>query len=157
MKFEELVALDLHVLTQRGLDMGLGQAAYDLPPAELARRILIRAGETVDLDSATLAARMIALEERMEGRMAAIARGLRSVEDMAAKARWLAEAAVMSRSDHRVPKPEEIAALSEEALAHLTTQLGVASGSRAEVLEGIAAELGWDAWKQPHMRPKENL
>ena len=73
---------------------------------------------------------------------------MRAMEKEASEAKFLAEASLMSKLDHRAPRPDEMAALSDSAVSHLAAELGLNQNTpKAAVLDALAERLGWRGWE----------
>ena len=97
--------------------------------------------EQLRKDVAALSAELAGLRER-------IGRTLKRLEKETAEARFLAEASLMSKLNHRAPTPEEVATMSDAAIAHLARQLGLpANAPKAVILDQLAERMGWAGWQ----------
>ena len=150
MKRADLLAMDHAALIRLALDHDVPDA-YRKGRAELASGVLIRRGERAEEEGlAPPGRRLERLEEEMRALQGRMGRALQRVERLATEARGLAEMSLMTATARRAPTPDEVSAMSDAALRHLTEQLGLATGpetSKAALLDSVARKLRWDGWR----------
>ena len=164
MTADELAALPRAELNLRAIQLGLGSKILGLPPAELARAMLVRLGEAASAGAwgtAALLQRVDALHAEVSALRIRVGKILERLERRSARALALSEAVLMTKA-RRAPTPAEIGLLSTEALRHLAASLQVGAVSddnsilgaptrladtdRAGLLDSIAEKLSWRPW-----------
>jgi 3-methyladenine DNA glycosylase/8-oxoguanine DNA glycosylase len=152
MKLAELENLPELDLIKQAQAVGLGKRAYSLAPHELAKEILVRIGEYANEDAwkaSAVLARIDRLERNLGSLREELSNLLHRLDTQASKAMYLAEASLMCGSYHRAPTPEEIAAMSDDALRHLCAGLNLPRDlSKARMLDEISKKLEWNKWHE---------
>lgn len=151
MTSEELRELSRAELIHAAQRAGVGREAYTESLEWLIAEIIRRRGEAADDTVASLRAELDSVRAEVRSLRAEMGRAIVTIEEMAAQAKWLSEAAIMTTSNHRAPTPDEVALLSRQALNHLGRQLAIESPnslSKAALMSAIADKMRWKPWAE---------